>query len=97
MSVEDNDIQEIETTKLTPWLDKNNVDNYPLKQRVSETEGSIGCYLNTDLGVSDSVGLKSRKIDMKKESHVCIPNGKSIPEMNIQLNHTKLRLIYQLG
>lgn len=85
LSVEDNGIQEvgrrkIETTKLTPWPDKKNVDKYPLKRRASETEGSTGCYLNSDLGVSDRVGLKFRKIDMKKESHVCIPNGKSIPE-----------------
>lgn len=85
LSVEDNDIQEvrgrkIETTNLTLRLDKKNVDKNPLKRRASETEGSTGCYLNTDLGVSDRVGLKFRKIDMKKESHVCIPNGKSIPE-----------------
>lgn len=85
LSGEEYDIQEvrrrkIETAKRTPRLDKKNIVKYPLKRKAREIEASTGCCLNTDLGISDRVDLKLRKIDIKKESHLCISNGKSIPE-----------------
>lgn len=72
--------RKMETTKPTSRLDKKNVDKYPLKRKACEIETSTGCCLNTDLGISDRVGLKFRKTDMKKESHLCISHDKSIPE-----------------